>query len=68
MPLDSLKHSAILSTLFKMADDIELIGASEFIKGKWKSGSCVNLLTLTNSYQVCQLNNVSISPIWLLTS
>lgn len=34
MTLDSLKHSAILSTLFKMADDNELIGASEFIKGK----------------------------------
>eukprot|EP00063_Salmo_salar_P096656 XP_014071491.1 PREDICTED: dual specificity protein phosphatase CDC14A-like isoform X4 [Salmo salar] len=34
MPLDSLKHSAILSTLFKMADDIELIGASEFIKDR----------------------------------
>ncbi|KAL1023192.1 hypothetical protein UPYG_G00037500 [Umbra pygmaea] len=34
MTLDSLKHSAILSTLFKMADDIELIGASEFIKDR----------------------------------
>ncbi|XP_036376586.1 dual specificity protein phosphatase CDC14AB isoform X3 [Megalops cyprinoides] len=34
MTLDSLKHSAILSTLFKMADDNELIGASEFIKDR----------------------------------
>ncbi|XP_041913198.1 dual specificity protein phosphatase CDC14AB isoform X1 [Alosa sapidissima] len=32
MTLDHLKHSAILSTLFKMADDNDLIGASEFIK------------------------------------
>lgn len=34
MTLDHLKHSAILSTLFKMADDSDLLGASEFIKGK----------------------------------
>ncbi|XP_061094475.1 dual specificity protein phosphatase CDC14AB isoform X1 [Conger conger] len=34
MTLDSLKHSAILSSLFKMADDNELIGASEFIKDR----------------------------------
>ncbi|KAJ7993267.1 hypothetical protein DPEC_G00270670 [Dallia pectoralis] len=34
MTLDSLKHSAVLSTLFKMADDIELIGASELIKDR----------------------------------
>ncbi|XP_062371578.1 dual specificity protein phosphatase CDC14AB [Sardina pilchardus] len=32
MTLDHLKHSAILSTLFKMADDNDLLGASEFIK------------------------------------
>uniref|UniRef100_A0A4W5JKB2 Cell division cycle 14Ab n=1 Tax=Hucho hucho TaxID=62062 RepID=A0A4W5JKB2_9TELE len=50
-----------------MADDIELIGASEFIKGKWKLGSCVHLPTLTKSYQVSQLRKVSISPTWLLT-
>lgn len=36
MTLDRFKHSAILSTLLKMADDVELIGAHEFIKGKWK--------------------------------
>jgi len=35
MTLDNLKHSAILTTLFKMADDYDLIGASEFIKGKY---------------------------------
>ncbi|KAK6314392.1 hypothetical protein J4Q44_G00158510 [Coregonus suidteri] len=34
MTFDSLKHSSILSTLFKMADDIELIGASELIKDR----------------------------------
>ncbi|XP_066548670.1 dual specificity protein phosphatase CDC14AB isoform X6 [Amia ocellicauda] len=34
MTLDSLKHSPILSTLFKMADDHELLGASEFIKDR----------------------------------
>lgn len=34
MTLDHLKHSAILSTLFKMADDNDLLGASEFIRGK----------------------------------
>ncbi|XP_036442105.1 dual specificity protein phosphatase CDC14AB isoform X4 [Colossoma macropomum] len=34
MTLDNLKHSAILSTLFKMADDNDLIGASEFIKDR----------------------------------
>lgn len=36
MTLDNLKHSAILTTLFKMADDNDLIGASEFIKGEFK--------------------------------
>uniref|UniRef100_A0A6Q2YLK7 Cell division cycle 14A n=1 Tax=Esox lucius TaxID=8010 RepID=A0A6Q2YLK7_ESOLU len=34
MTLDSLKHSTVLSTLFKMADDIELIGACELIKDR----------------------------------
>ncbi|KAG1945797.1 dual specificity protein phosphatase CDC14AB isoform X1 [Pimephales promelas] len=34
MTLDNLKHSAILTTLFKMADDYDLIGASEFIKDR----------------------------------
>ncbi|XP_039623231.1 dual specificity protein phosphatase CDC14AB isoform X2 [Polypterus senegalus] len=34
MNLDHLKHSALLSILFKMADDNELIGASEFIKDR----------------------------------
>ncbi|XP_031430079.1 dual specificity protein phosphatase CDC14AB isoform X2 [Clupea harengus] len=34
MTLDHLKHSAILSTLFKMADDNDLIGASEFIRDR----------------------------------
>uniref|UniRef100_A0A673W8T8 Cell division cycle 14Ab n=1 Tax=Salmo trutta TaxID=8032 RepID=A0A673W8T8_SALTR len=34
MTLDSLKHSPILPTLFKMADDIELIGACELIKDR----------------------------------
>ncbi|XP_041126522.1 dual specificity protein phosphatase CDC14AB-like isoform X1 [Polyodon spathula] len=34
MNLDSIKHPTILSTLFKMADDNELIGASEFIKDR----------------------------------
>ncbi|KAI4872945.1 hypothetical protein NFI96_023627 [Prochilodus magdalenae] len=34
MTLDNLKHSAILSTLFKMADDNDLIGASEFLKDR----------------------------------
>uniref|UniRef100_A0A8C4S787 protein-tyrosine-phosphatase n=1 Tax=Erpetoichthys calabaricus TaxID=27687 RepID=A0A8C4S787_ERPCA len=34
MNLDQLKHSALLSILFKMADDNELIGASEFIKDR----------------------------------
>lgn len=36
MTLDTLKHSAILTTLFKMADDNDLIGASEFVKGEFK--------------------------------
>uniref|UniRef100_A0A6Q2YQG0 Cell division cycle 14A n=1 Tax=Esox lucius TaxID=8010 RepID=A0A6Q2YQG0_ESOLU len=30
----NLKHSTVLSTLFKMADDIELIGACELIKDR----------------------------------
>uniref|UniRef100_A0A8C1LK45 Vascular cell adhesion molecule 1b n=1 Tax=Cyprinus carpio TaxID=7962 RepID=A0A8C1LK45_CYPCA len=34
MTLDTLKHSAILTTLFKMADDNDLIGASEFVKDR----------------------------------
>uniref|UniRef100_A0A8C2ASC7 Cell division cycle 14Ab n=1 Tax=Cyprinus carpio TaxID=7962 RepID=A0A8C2ASC7_CYPCA len=34
MTLDSLKHSAILTTLFQMADDNDLIGATEFIKDR----------------------------------
>uniref|UniRef100_A0A4W5RL93 Cell division cycle 14Ab n=1 Tax=Hucho hucho TaxID=62062 RepID=A0A4W5RL93_9TELE len=34
MTLDNLKHSPILSTLFKMADDVELIGACELIKDR----------------------------------
>lgn len=34
MNLDRITHSTILSTLFKMADDNELIGASEFIKDR----------------------------------
>ncbi|XP_041133813.1 dual specificity protein phosphatase CDC14AB-like isoform X2 [Polyodon spathula] len=34
MNLDSIPHSTILSTLFKMADDNELFGASEFIKDR----------------------------------
>ncbi|XP_067271897.1 dual specificity protein phosphatase CDC14AB isoform X2 [Pseudorasbora parva] len=34
MTLDNVKHSAILTTLFKMADDNDLIGASEFIKDR----------------------------------
>ncbi|XP_056132924.1 dual specificity protein phosphatase CDC14AB [Lampris incognitus] len=29
-----MTHSSVLSTLFKMADDIELIGASEYIKDR----------------------------------
>ncbi|XP_026786229.1 dual specificity protein phosphatase CDC14AB isoform X1 [Pangasianodon hypophthalmus] len=34
MTLDHLKHTAILSPLYKMADDNDLIGASEFIKDR----------------------------------
>lgn len=34
MTLDRLKHSAILSTLLKMADDVELLGSHEFIKDR----------------------------------
>ncbi|XP_072516123.1 dual specificity protein phosphatase CDC14AB isoform X2 [Salminus brasiliensis] len=34
MTLDNLRHSAILSTLFKMADDHALVGASEFMKDR----------------------------------
>uniref|UniRef100_A0A3B4EAJ4 Cell division cycle 14A n=1 Tax=Pygocentrus nattereri TaxID=42514 RepID=A0A3B4EAJ4_PYGNA len=34
MTLDNLKHSTILSTLFKMADDNDLLGASEFIQDR----------------------------------
>ncbi|XP_065101188.1 dual specificity protein phosphatase CDC14AB isoform X3 [Paramisgurnus dabryanus] len=34
MTLDHLKHSAILNTLFKMTEDTDLIGASEFIKDR----------------------------------
>ncbi|XP_030647238.1 dual specificity protein phosphatase CDC14AB isoform X2 [Chanos chanos] len=34
MSLDNLKHSAILSTLFKMAEDNDLIGACEFMKDR----------------------------------
>ncbi len=35
MTLDNLKHSPILTTFFKMADDYDLIGATEFIKGEF---------------------------------
>lgn len=42
MNLDRITHSTILSTLFKMADDNELIGASEFIKGK---ADCVSVVS-----------------------
>ncbi|MCJ8737620.1 hypothetical protein PDJAM_G00026170 [Pangasius djambal] len=34
MTLDHLKHTATLSPLYKMADDNDLIGASEFIKDR----------------------------------
>ncbi|XP_071755610.1 dual specificity protein phosphatase CDC14AB isoform X2 [Centroberyx gerrardi] len=34
MSLDGGRHSSILSTLFKMAEDVELIGAAEFIKDR----------------------------------
>uniref|UniRef100_A0A672QDZ7 Dual specificity protein phosphatase CDC14A-like n=1 Tax=Sinocyclocheilus grahami TaxID=75366 RepID=A0A672QDZ7_SINGR len=34
MTLDTLKHSAILTTLFKMADENDLIGAAEFVKDR----------------------------------
>uniref|UniRef100_A0A673NPI5 Dual specificity protein phosphatase CDC14A-like n=1 Tax=Sinocyclocheilus rhinocerous TaxID=307959 RepID=A0A673NPI5_9TELE len=34
MTLDTLKHSAILTTLFKMADENYLIGAAEFVKDR----------------------------------
>ncbi|XP_056614884.1 dual specificity protein phosphatase CDC14AB isoform X3 [Triplophysa dalaica] len=34
MTLEHLKHSAILSTLFQMAEDSDLMGASEFIKDR----------------------------------
>ncbi|XP_028856235.1 dual specificity protein phosphatase CDC14AB isoform X5 [Denticeps clupeoides] len=34
MSLDHLKHSAILSTLFKMADEHDVTGAAEIIRGK----------------------------------
>ncbi|XP_058616157.1 dual specificity protein phosphatase CDC14AB isoform X4 [Onychostoma macrolepis] len=34
MTLDNLKHSVILTTLFKMADDNDLLGATEFIKDR----------------------------------
>ncbi len=37
MTLDNLKHSAILTTFFKMADDNDLMGATEFIKGEFTS-------------------------------
>lgn len=30
---EGVKHSPVLSTLFRMMDDNELEGASEFIKG-----------------------------------
>ncbi|XP_057181315.1 dual specificity protein phosphatase CDC14AB isoform X3 [Triplophysa rosa] len=34
MTLEHLKHSAILTTLFQMAEDSDLMGASEFIKDR----------------------------------
>ncbi|XP_016295893.1 dual specificity protein phosphatase CDC14A-like isoform X5 [Sinocyclocheilus anshuiensis] len=34
MTLDTLKHSAILTTLFKMADENYVIGAAEFVKDR----------------------------------
>ncbi|XP_050950207.1 dual specificity protein phosphatase CDC14AB isoform X3 [Labeo rohita] len=34
MTLDNFKHSAILTSLLKMSDDNDLIGASEFIKDR----------------------------------
>lgn len=44
MTLEHLKHSVIISSLVKMADDNDLIGASEFIKGKF--GVCVSVSLL----------------------
>lgn len=41
MTLEHLKHSAILTTLFKMAEDGDLIGASEFIKGEFYAKLCL---------------------------
>ena len=64
MTLDSLKHSAILSTLFKMADDNELIGASEFIKGKKE----VNLCYFQRKHYTLYLVRSLGDPGWWLAS
>lgn len=44
MTIEHLKHPAILSYLFKMADDNDLTGASEFLKGKFVVLNAVSLL------------------------
>ena len=50
MTLERLKHSAILSTLFKMTDDVDVMGASEFIKGR-----CITFSNLPA--KVCNMNS-----------
>uniref|UniRef100_A0A672JVX3 protein-tyrosine-phosphatase n=1 Tax=Sinocyclocheilus grahami TaxID=75366 RepID=A0A672JVX3_SINGR len=57
MTLDNLKHSATLTPLFKMADDNDLIGATEFVKGE---------LTLLRSF--CLANFDSLKRIVHYTS
>lgn len=44
MILDHHQHPAVLSRLFNMADDHDLLGASEFVKGKFGVFNAVSLL------------------------
>lgn len=37
MTVEGVKHSPILSALFRMTEDCELLGAAEFIKGNFCS-------------------------------
>ncbi len=63
MTLDNLKHSAILTTFFKMADDNDLMGATEFIKGEFTS---LRSFCLANFDSLCYLSlrsNVTASAI-----
>ncbi|XP_016137777.1 dual specificity protein phosphatase CDC14A-like [Sinocyclocheilus grahami] len=61
MTLDNLKHSATLTPLFKMADDNDLIGATEFVKAAPPSMTLDNLkhsATLTPLFKMADDNDL----------